>query len=94
MTRLPVVLAVAAVLLSRAAMAQESRHDEIAAQQAQKAAALRPPAPDKGERIYLLVKGKLLEAPNGWFPTTDTVYSGGGFTLGAGYRRLLADWPS
>jgi hypothetical protein len=91
MTRLSIVLAVAVASLSGVASAQESRHDEIAAQQAKKAASLRPPAPDKGERIYLAVKGKLLEAPNGWFPTTDTVYSGGGFTLGAGYRQYLGD---
>ena len=91
MTRLSIALAVVAVMLPGTAMAQQSRADEIAALQAQKAATLKPPAPDKGERIYLLVKGKLLEAPNGWFPTTDTVYSGGGLTLGAGYRHYFAD---
>ena len=91
MKRLSVALVVVAVTLSGTAMAQESRSDEIAAQQAKKAASLRPPAPDKAERAYLLLKGKLLEAPNGWFPTTDTVYSGGGLTLGAGYRHYLAD---
>ena len=92
MTRLSIALAVAlAVMSSGTALAQESRNDEIAAQQAEKAKSLRPPEPDKAERAYLFAKGKLLESPNGWFPTTDTVYSGGGFTLGAGYRQYFAD---
>ena len=33
----------------------------------------------------------LTERPSGFIPYLDSVYGGGGFTLGAGYRRAFAD---
>ena len=33
----------------------------------------------------------LVEEPSGFYPYFDSVYSGGGFTLGAGYRQFTGD---
>ena len=34
---------------------------------------------------------EFLEDPSGFYPFFGSVYSGGGFTLGAGYRRFYGD---
>ena len=73
------------------AAAQDSRQDAIAAEQAKKAQELKPYRPDKAERIVVSVKEKFLEEPNGFFPFFASVYSGGGFTLGGGYRQFYGD---
>jgi hypothetical protein len=73
------------------AFAQETRSDDIAAAQAAKARQLEPYAPGKAERIALDAKRLLLETPSGFYPWFDSVYSGGGFTLGGGYRRFYGD---
>jgi hypothetical protein len=89
-TRWLASLVLGAVFASPAA-AQESREDIIAKQQAEKATNIKPPETSEAERIYLGVKSKLLEAPNGFYPYFDSVYSGGGFTLGGGYRHYYGD---
>jgi hypothetical protein len=67
-----------------------SREDTVAALQAEKAKALTPPRPDNAEK-WVLRAEKILTEPSGFFPYFDTVYMGGGFTLGAGYRRFYGD---
>jgi hypothetical protein len=74
-----------------AAQAQDTRADVIAQAQAEKAARLAPYVPSKAERIASDVQARLLGAPSGLYPWFDSVYSGGGFTLGAGYRRFMGD---
>jgi hypothetical protein len=37
------------------------------------------------------LKREFLEEPNGLYPLFGSVYSGGGFTLGAGYRQFYGD---
>ena len=37
------------------------------------------------------VRQTLVEQPSGFYPYFDSVYSGGGFTLGAGYRQFTGD---
>ena len=37
------------------------------------------------------VKREFLELPSGFYPVFASVYSGGGFTLGAGYRQFYGD---
>ena len=37
------------------------------------------------------VKDELIDEPSGLYPLFGSVYSGGGFTLGAGYRRYYGD---
>jgi hypothetical protein len=74
-----------------AASAQESRAGTIAAEQADKASRLSPRAPSRSEALLLRAQKVLLEQPDGVYPYFGSVYSGGGFTLGAGYRRFTGD---
>ena len=73
------------------AAAQDTRTEAIAAEQASKARVLRPPQPDRAEQIIRWAQEKFLLHPSGFFPTFESVYSGGGFTLGGGYRQFYAD---
>ena len=80
------LLAVTAV-----AAAQDSRAAMIAAQQADKAKRLQPYVPNRAEEVLIKLKREFLEQPSGLYPYFGSVYSGGGFTLGAGYRQFYAD---
>ena len=71
--------------------AQETRAGTIAEQQAAKAADLKPYEPGTFERMASGFKRALVDTPNGFYPWLDSVYSGGGFTLGAGYRHFYGD---
>jgi hypothetical protein len=71
--------------------AQESREAEIAAAQADKAKTVTPYMPSKVESRVKQIEGALFSAPNGLYPYFDSVYSGGGFTLGAGFRQYYGD---
>src|SRR5262245_18844991 len=86
-----VVLAIAPVLSQQASAGQETRAAAIAARQEEKARQLEPYTPNKAERIASEVKERLLDSPEGLYPWLESVYSGGGFTLGAGYRRFIGD---
>ena len=80
-----------ATALAPRAFAQETREAEWAAEQARKAAAAKPYEPSAAEQWLSTFRRKLLEQPGGLYPYFASVYSGGGFTLGAGYRTYLAD---
>jgi hypothetical protein len=71
--------------------AQDTRASTIAAEQAEKATRLAPRVPPAAERVLQAVRHTLLEEPSGFYPYFDSVYSGGGFTLGAGYRQFTGD---
>ena len=73
------------------ALAQDTREAEIAALQKEKAANLAPHRPNRGEELLLQLRQTLIEQPSGFFPYFDSVYSGGGFTLGEGYRQFTGD---
>jgi hypothetical protein len=73
------------------AAAQETRAGAIAAQQEEKAENLHPYQPPAAEAIMIRVQNALTGAPDGVFPYFGSVYSGGGFTLGAGYRKYIGD---
>ncbi len=75
------------------ATAQEpdSRAAAIAAEQAAKAGTLTPYTPGRVERVLSDTRRLLLESPSGFYPIFGSVYSGGGFTLGGGYRRFYGD---
>jgi hypothetical protein len=73
------------------AAAQDSRADVIAAQQAEKAKTLAPYVPSGAERAIVTIQREFLQDPNGLYPFFGSVYSGGGFTLGAGYRKFYGD---
>jgi len=79
--------------MSIPAFAQQTRADEITAQQAEKAKHLAPYKPNKAEGIILRVErwGLLSGLPIGFYPYIGSAFSGGGFALGPGYRRLFGD---
>lgn len=70
---------------------QETRAEEIAAEQAKKANELRPYEPSAAERWTETIYEEFLTEPGGFYPFFGSVYSGGGFTLGAGYRQFYGD---
>jgi hypothetical protein len=74
--------------------AQESRETIVTAAQRDKAAEARPYTPSRGEKIFLALKRSLLDTPSGFYPAFESVYSGGGFTVGAGYRVFYGDRTS
>ncbi|HXW05587.1 MAG TPA: hypothetical protein VD833_10180 [Vicinamibacterales bacterium] len=71
--------------------AQETREAQIVAEQARKAAELRRYEPGGAERWVVALKREFLDVPSGVYPYFASVYSGGGFTLGAGYRQFYGD---
>jgi hypothetical protein len=93
-----VVLAVAAAAAAvppRAA-AQERpepalRADVIAAQQAEKADRVKPFEQSRAAQRFIELKDGLIQGPHGFHLILDSIYGGGGFTLGAGYRSYYGD---
>lgn len=84
-----VVLAFAVdVVRPAAARAQETRAEKIAAQQREKAQKLAPYEPTRFERVMNRLEEGFVSPPSGLYPTLGSVYSGGGFTPGIGYRRF------
>jgi Omp85 superfamily domain len=77
--------------VSTAASAQESREAEIAAEQARKATESKPYEPATAERWAVALRREFLADPSGLYPYFASVYGGGGFTLGAGYRQFFGD---
>jgi hypothetical protein len=84
-------LCLGVTLLPPPAWAQDTREAEWAAEQARKAAELRQYEPSTAERWVTTIKHELLDLPSGVYPYFASVYSGGGFTLGAGYRQFYGD---
>ncbi|HEY7447158.1 MAG TPA: hypothetical protein VH702_03360 [Vicinamibacterales bacterium] len=79
------------VSLPRSAAAQDTRAATIAAEQEAKAKVAKPYEPGGAEKLFLSLKQDFMESPNGFYPYFASVYSGGGFTLGAGYRQYYGD---
>jgi hypothetical protein len=79
------------LLLAAPAHAQDTREALIAQAQAEKAQRLEPYEPNRVEAVLQRLQGALILTPEGFYPVFGSVYSGGGFTLGAGYRRYLGD---
>ncbi len=71
--------------------AQTSRAAVIAARQAEKARNLRRYVPNRAEQIIVGLQEKFLLQPGGFYPVFGSVYSGGGFTLGGGYRHFVGE---
>lgn len=80
----------AALFVPAAAAAQETRAEEIAAKQKEKAADLEPYKPTGAERFLTRLEENFASPPNGFYPTFGSVYPGGGFSLGVGYRHFYA----
>ena len=88
---LSVLIAVVVMLVSVPAAAQDTRAAEIAAAQAEKATRLAPEQTSFAEQLLLTLRQTIVLEPSGFYPYFDSVYSGGGFTLGAGYRQYTGD---
>jgi hypothetical protein len=73
------------------AAGQESRRAIIAGEQADKSKTLQPYVATAVERWYTRIKHELVDEPSGVYPYFGSVYPGGGFTLGAGYRQFYGD---
>src|SRR4029450_9831292 len=92
--RIPVTVSLAVILMaahSDRCAAQDSRAAIIEAQQEEKAKTAAPYTPNGAERVLVALEREFLHDPNGFYPYFGSVYSGGGFTLGAGYRRVYGD---
>jgi AAA family ATP:ADP antiporter len=84
-------LVIAMVVLATSAFAQETREEERAAMQAQKAAQLHPYEPTVLEQRIERI-GTLLEAQKGpVYPFIGSVLSGGGLALGPGFVKRFGD---
>jgi len=68
--------------------AQETRAGQIAEKQEEKAANLQPYQPTRFETAMNALEQNFASPPGGFYPAMDGIYSGGGFTLGAGYRQF------
>lgn len=85
-------IAVALIVWSPALLrAQDTRAEVIADQQEKKSTELTPEKPSKAEEWIVRFKNDLLISPSGFYPTFDSVYPGGGFTVGLGYRQYYTD---
>jgi len=67
----------------------QTRADEIARQQQEKAASAEPDMANGAERFFEQFEdGKwFFVTPRGWYPVFGSIYPGGGFAAGAGYRH-------
>ncbi len=81
----------ALLVLSRSVSAQDSRAAEITAEQARKAAELKRYEPSGAEKWAIRLRREFIDLPSGLYPYFGSVYSGGGFTLGAGFREYYGD---
>jgi hypothetical protein len=85
------ILALAASLtLPALAAAQDTRAEEIAAKQKQKAAALKPYQPTGFEKIMGRLEESFANPPSGFYPAFGGIYPGAGLSLGVGYRKFYA----
>jgi hypothetical protein len=81
---------------TESALAQQSepatREKAIEDSQAEKAKDLHPYVPNKAEALINAVEQNLTNGVVHWHPFFDSAYSGGGFTLGAGYATHLSPY--
>jgi outer membrane protein assembly factor BamA len=66
----------------------DTRQAIVEQAQAQKAQTLRPYAPSRFERLVTNLENALVNNTATWHPFMQNAYDGGGFSLGAGYRRF------
>ena len=71
---------------------QDSRETQIARAKAEKALALRPYQPNRAEALFDRAEELFLSGGLRWHQFFQSAYAGGGFTLGAGYRRHVSPY--
>jgi hypothetical protein len=82
--------AAALILLPLNAAAQETRAGEIEEKQKEKAAASTPYQPSGLDQFLIRLEDNFASPPSGFYPEVGSIYPGGGFSLGAGYRHFYA----
>jgi hypothetical protein len=85
------------VVAGRAVAAQDepaTRTALIEQAEAERSATLRPFVPNRVEQIVTRATDSLLGGHVKWHPFWTSAYSGGGFTLGAGYNKFLGSYAS
>jgi hypothetical protein len=82
-------LAALGAAVPQPARAQETRAEEIALKQREKAQQLAPYQPNGFERTMTRLEANFASPPSGFFPVWRSIYPGGGLTLGAGYQRFF-----
>lgn len=89
-----IVLLVAGFTASVAAQQAEptTREAEIEQEQASKVPELQPYQPNAGEKWSQKAQDVLVNGGLKWHPFFENAYSGGGFTLGAGYSRPIGSY--
>lgn len=70
----------------------DSREAAIAQAESEKAARLSPAAPGKAEAYVRRLSDMFLTQQGHWHPFWQNAYSGGGFTLGAGYATYISPY--
>ncbi len=71
---------------------QDSRETQITRTKAEKALALRPYQPNRAEALFDRAEELFLSGGLRWHQFFQSAYAGGGFTLGAGYRRHVSPY--
>jgi surface antigen Omp85-like protein len=91
----PIAIMIAAIAVPAAAQSPEpdTRASLVEQAQAEKSARLHPYVPNKAEK-YLDYAETILTTGMHWHPYFDSAYSGGGFTIGAGYRTFVGSYSS
>src|SRR5690242_926597 len=84
-------IALAGKLPAQDATPASSREETYALQQAEKARTSQPPKHDRAEELVRKAEDLFLVDPSGFFPVFDSVYQGGGLTVGGGYRKFYGD---
>ena len=84
-------VALLVVCLAAKHAAAQTREDEIAKEQAEKARTVKPYEMNRAEQFFdQLEKGRwFFGVPRGWYATLGSVALGGGFAGGGGYRRYI-----
>src|SRR5687768_18384507 len=77
------------LLLPVTALAQDTRAEEIAAKQREKAKDLKPYVPSWFEKTMTNLEQGFTSPPNGFYPAFGSIYPGGGLAVGPGYRRFF-----
>ena len=92
-TRVTFVAAALLCAFLSPAAAQETRADDIRRQQADKLKEIAPERPNTAERVIDRLEdwGIFAGAARGPYPWFGSVYPGGGFAAGAGFRKPFAD---
>jgi len=88
------LLCTAQVSWAQAPPAGDTREASIAAEQAAKATQLKPYEREKAELYVAKVQQIFMGNVVRWHPFMQSAYSGGGFTLGAGYMHHVGSYNS